>query len=497
MSGVAPFPDPSRPTDAPLPVVRPVNSSLDEEAIEIKLAPGMKPVNWNPGDYRVTDLQVLIDRSRTFTLTGTLLPPGASRTFRRLPALHAAVSETEFTTTEQTSWRFNADRSAATVRIGVHVRRGTLFQFGLRVPGGYALARVGSSPDELIAHTGTAERVATVEFARPLSAGHIADLTFEFRGPRLAPLPSRLPFPVFEPIGAAERVGVIGIDGGALWTIDAIPGTGTQPANWLDLNEPGVPAGATVAFRYRGGNPDGSVTLAPVRAEFTADTATRVALVPGALNSTTTITIRLLSGALTSILLIEPLDGAMSREWRVLGRGNAVAGVTQVFGRIWLVRFARPVTDDVTLETTATRAVPTGTLAGGPWEWQVPGATPAQANALPVAPQATPQPVWTFSDLYLVSTVRSPSDVVVVYGGKVNSSAGSSLPIRLPDRAQVRAVGVGGHGWNRAAVSRHPKGYCTSQFHRAGRFASRCGISCPWRFWVQPCGFAVPSQGCP
>jgi hypothetical protein len=49
-----------------------------------------------------------------------------------------------------------------------------------------------------------------------------------------------------------------------------------------------------------------------------------------------------------------------------------------------------------------------------------------------------------FSGLYLVTAVRSPSDVLAVFGGTVDASGGTSLPIRLPPGAQVRAAGVGG-----------------------------------------------------
>ncbi len=451
VSGAAPFPDPSRPADAPLPVVRPVGAILDDEAIEIRLAPGLKSTSWNPGDYRVSDSQVLIDQTRTLTLTGTLLPPGANQSFRRPPTLRARVSESEFTTTEQTAWRFDADRVTATVRVGVRVRRGMLFQFGLRVPAEYALARVSSSPDELVAYSGTAAGVATVELARPLTAGQSADLTFEFRGPALAPIPHRLPFPVFAPVGAAERSGAIGMFSGSLWSIDAVPGVGTYPAGWLDLGEPRVPTGATAAFRYRGGNPDGWVTLTPVRAGFTATTATRVVPVPGGLIGTTTFAIRVREGGLSSLMVVESEGGATARTWRVLGGGNAIAGITRAPGRVWLVRFARPVTGEVTIETTATRAVPAEAgadvlkeLTDSFRQWVVPAAMKSPDSSPPVVLPVESTPAWAFTGLYLVSAVQSPSDVLVVFGGTVNSSAGTSLPIRLPAGAQVRAAGVGG-----------------------------------------------------
>jgi hypothetical protein len=459
--------------------VRPVGAILDDEAIEIRFASGLKPENWNPGDYRVTDSLVLPDQTRALTLTGTLLPPGADRLFRRPPIVRASVSESEFTATEQVAWRFEANRITAAVRVGVRVRRGPLFQFGLRVPAGYTLARVNSSPEELVAYSGTAAGIATVEFARPLSVGQAADLTFEFRGPALGSLPPALPFPVFASVGATERVGVLGICPGLLWAIDPVPGTGMHPTAWFDVTEPRQPADATAAFRYRGGNPDGVLHLTPIRPEFTADTTTRIVPTLGGLVGTTTFVLRMQAGGLTALMLVESEGGATDRVWRVVGGGNAVvsavvlpgqslaqplgspagwpgrfatAGAAREPGRVWLVRFARPVTGTVILETSATRELPkdAGTatlqeLTDSFSRWVVPGATPAPEAAAPgaSAPPVESRPAWSFSGLYLVSAVRSPSDVVVIFGGTVDSSAGTSLPIRLPAGAQVRAAGVG------------------------------------------------------
>ena len=210
ISAAAPFPDSRGPSGAPLPGVRPVGAILDEETIEIRLAPGYQPANWHAGDYRLTDAQVLADQSRSLTLIGTLLAIGESRPFRRLPALGIAPAEVEFATAEQFAWSFDADHATIAARINLRVRRGTLFQFSLRAPEGYGFVRATAAQEDLINHVETAAGTTMIEFSRPLGAGQSAELMFEFRGPSLAAART-FDFPAFVPVGAVERVGVLAI----------------------------------------------------------------------------------------------------------------------------------------------------------------------------------------------------------------------------------------------------------------------------------------------
>ena len=175
ISTVAPFPDPTRPVGAPLPGVRPVGANLDDETIEIRLAPGLKPENWHAGDYRLTDAQVLADQGRLLTLTGTLLLAGSDQPFRRLPALRIVPAEVEYSTAEEIAWRFDADRAAIAARITLRVRRGTLFQFALRAPAGYGFVRAGprKRPHQSRRIGGRDRRSSS----RPLGPGQSVELT--------------------------------------------------------------------------------------------------------------------------------------------------------------------------------------------------------------------------------------------------------------------------------------------------------------------------------
>jgi hypothetical protein len=481
ISAVAPFPDTAGAPDAALPMVRPLDGNLDDETVDIRLAPGMKLDYWNPGDYRITDSQPQTDQTRVITLTGTLLPPGPDRLFRRPPTVRTSLTEADFTTSEQIAWRFDTDRVLATVRTVVQVRRGSLFQLILKHPKGYTFARVASNPDELVSYATATGSNTTVEFARPLASGQTAEFTFEFQGPILTPTSQRLQFPAFTPLGAAERVGVLGVIPGALWATEFQPAVGTLSAGWLDVATPVWPAGAASAFRYRAGDPDGWATISPAKPEFTVDATVRVTESHEKLVGTNTFTLRVQSGGLSSVVVAEPPSAFADRTWRIVGTGNKVvaaipfpapwlalpfaviapgqwslveAGSSDTFARLWIVRLARPVTGEVTLETTATQAKSNST-AGGEAVRLASGLLARLAvcgtrqSRVAFAPDSLAVPAkratqWAYSGVYLVTAVRAQTEVMVVFGGTVYGGGETVLPVMLPPASEVRAVNVGG-----------------------------------------------------
>ncbi len=340
VSCMGPFPDPTRTADSPLPMIRPVGALLDDETLEINLSPDLKPVRWIPGDFRLADSQIHPDQSQKLILNGTLLPSGAERVFRQPPTLTVSSTEPEFAAKEQISWRFDADHAIAQVQLGIRVRRGPLFRVILRPPSGYTFIKAGSPREDLISFSAFSAGAVLVEFSRPLMTEQSADIVLDFRGPPTGP--TKYEFPLFTPVGAAERIGVLGIIPGLSWEMDVKPGVGMTPTSWLDLSALRPPADSAISYRYRGSSPEGSLTLSPVRPHFTTAHTSRV-------------------------------------------------------------------------ENTRSQPNPQ---------------SPARS--------------WDFSDLYLVSAVRTEEDVEIAFGGTVNSSAANLLPIGLPPGARVRAIYVNG-----------------------------------------------------
>jgi hypothetical protein len=282
-------------------------------------------------------------------------------------------------------------------------------------------------------------------------------------------------------VGASERAGVLAILPGPLWHVEPAPGVGAQRAAWFDPAGPRNPPGAAAAYRFRAASPEGAVNVVPVGAEFSAETATAVAPFPGGLIGKTVIDVRVRGGGLATLLVVEPNPAATQRAWRVAGSGNAVTSAAPLplqglsntlvrpagwpgrvalgsaaepTGRVWLIRFARPVTGEVSLETTATRSLPADAtpeaLRSATDEfsrWLVPGATVIPNARIAQTPQASDvsrADSWRFSNLYLVTTVREPSSAMVIFGGTIDSSAATSLPLALPAGAELRAAGAGG-----------------------------------------------------
>lgn len=452
----APFPDPALPPDAPLPLIRPVGADLDEETLELRLPPGLRVEGWNPGDYRLTDAQTPPDQGYVLTLTGTLTAAGPERLFRRPPTIRVAVVEQEFTTVEQVTWRLGSGRPRVDVRLGVRVRRGPLPQLTLRHPAGYRLVRLGSAPEDLAGEPVAAAGQVTVPLARPLATGQSAELTFEFEGPPLPLEPQRLSVPAFTPLAAAERVGVWGVVPAEGWSAEVRPGVGAVPLGWLDVREP-APAPGAIGFRYRGGDPDGWVDLTPARPVFEVETT-------AAEDGRETFVLRVRSGVVEGVWVGDRGGQPDDPGWRVTAGNNAVADAlalpwgwlvrgwgllaagspaaaagdsAQSAARLWLLRFARPVTDEVRWEAEA---------AGPPGRFHVLGASRHRV-AVGSGAGASGRPAagtTTLTGLYLVTTVRSTREAEAVFGGTVAATGGERLRLGLPAGAELRAAVVGG-----------------------------------------------------
>lgn len=452
VTAVAPYPDPRRPADAPLPTVRPVGAVLDDETVEIRVQGGLGVTNWNPGDYRLVDSQTLSDQTRSLSLTGTLLPPGTDRQFRKPPVLTTTAVENDFTTTEELAWRFDVHRSSVALRVGVKVRRGPLFAFALRLPQEFSLSRVDSLPDDLVSHSQFSNGKVSVEFSRPLTTGQAAELLFEFRGPDLAAGRNRLPFPVFSPVGSRERSGLVAVFPGSVWALHAWAGTGTSRVGWLDPSSPRAPGGAAAAFRYAGGDPEGGVTLRPAKPEFVV-----TSVAPTDQPDGEAFTIDVQTGALPLVLAASP-SGGPERRWSVLSGGNAVAtavriplgpllapasrGVAPWSADLWLIALARPAAGPLTL---GTAPVPARGQSEPPARLSILGASAFSTEVRPpVKSERVAAAPWGFRDLYLLTVVRSTADVVGVFGGSTTSVGGAKLPVALPPGAELVSATVDG-----------------------------------------------------
>jgi hypothetical protein len=475
----APIPDASKLGDSPLPMIRPVGAVLDDESLEIKVAPELKLEKWSPGDYRLVDGQFLVDQTQVLTLTGAYLPAGADRVVRQAPTLGTAAAEAVFSTAEQIDWRFERDRTVARFTLALQVLRNPLFRLPVRFPMEYAFVRASSPREDLIASASAVGNVATIEFARPLTAGQAAELILEFRGPR--PSARQFAFPAFTPVGASGRSGVLGIAADSHWSIDCKPGVGMTPVGWLDFDTPGAPHGAMYSFRYGTSGAAGAITLSSIAPVFTAEQLRE----PG--NGPAQFAVRVRSGDLPSVAAVESPTGAASRTWSVTAGEATVKGVgskpmtefVRQFGliapsgfvrllnappqrtgnddRLWIVQFAQPAAADFVLETQAKSTVGERSTT----RFRFLGAQQSQAasSTSTANPQSqTPAATWSFADLYLVTIVQSGSEAEMIFGGFASSASLTHLPIQLPSGAVVCSTNIGGRWLSRDAQQLSPQG---------------------------------------
>jgi hypothetical protein len=498
ITAVAPFPDASRMTDA-LPTIRPLNAVLDDEKLEVRIAPSLKVEAWHPGDYRLLDAAAPAailpggEPPRVLTLVGTLLPPGADELFRRMPSVRVALAEADFTTSERLEWHLGAARASLEARVTVRVRHGSLFQVVVRPPPGYVLDRGAAGPEELVSYVAPpAQGVQAVELARPLPGGQHAELRLEFRGPEVR-AGEPLAFPAFAVVGAAERDGWLGITAAPHWSLAAHAGAGATRGGlwgWLTSDTPG----AAALYRFRGKEPEGTATPAPARPAVSADAVVRVDAAGGAWTATTRFNLKVTGGEVSTLTAYTPGPPG-KRTWKLLDDANAVteavpapsefldilplpwvrhalaagAGI-RAGGTVWVLRFARPLTVAAVIETTATGPAVSDDVVSLPLPRLLGANQTARAEAAPAlkdrtevtfddeavrvrtVPRGAPAAV-PVSDAYLVTTVRGPDDVLAAFGGTVRGSRGAPLQVSLPPGAEVRGVCVAGRWLNPAACA--------------------------------------------
>jgi hypothetical protein len=519
VTAVAPFPDSVRSgyendhslndrshnnrADAPLPAVRPQNAVLDDEKLELRIAPGLKVESWMPGDYRLVEATNTtggvgglatgaLDPARVLVLVGTLLPPNVDEAHRRMPTVRTAPAEAEFTSYERLAWDLDVARAVVVARLSVRVRRGPLFQLIVRPPPGFVLDRGATGSDELVAHIGAPGAAGqVVEFARPLATGQQAEVRLEFRGPGARP-GEPVPFPAPAVLGAAERDGWLSVSAPPAWAVVTRAGAGACPGGlwgWLTTD---APSSARAVYLFRGREPDGTATLTAARPAVTADALVQLDAAEGRWTATTRFTVTATDGVFPTAAVFVPGEpDATGRSWKLLDETNTItdavpvphdllalapllapgaprAGLVAARAGGGVLRFARPVASAV-FETTAV-GPPTSAPAALPVPRWLGASQTVRAEMSPglkdrwvpelsgafISPRPVPTPAGelelrSVSDAYLVTAVRAPDEALAAFGGTVREGRGGTLRVTLPLGAEVRGVCVAGRWLNPAA----------------------------------------------
>ncbi len=500
INAVAPLPDPARPADAPLLAVRPLGAVIESEAVELRVAPGLRIDSWAPGDYRLIDAVSpplgALDQARVLSLVGTLLPGGTDEAFRRMPSVRTVAPDVEFTTVERLEWTPGATRSSLVARVRVRVVRGPLFQLTVRPLPGFVLDRGAAGTDELVAYIGPPSPAGQViELARPLLVSQSAELRLEFRGSGVKPGEPVL-FPAFAVLGATERDGWLSVAADPAWAVSTRPGAGASATGlwgWLTLD---APRDARSVFSFHAKEPDGFATLTPVIPKVSVQAVVTLDAPDERLTATTRFTVTATGGVLSSLVVFVPGPRVSDRSWKSLDPTNVVADVISVpsellemvplfapldmhasavgtrardgapDGTFWVLWFARPLTGVAVLETVGPAPLGADSVSFPvPQIFGVTQTTRAEvvpalkdrfaAEVVGKVVRVGPLPrvtlgAYPVSDAYLLTTVRAPGEAVAAFGGTVRDSPGGVLPVGLPPGAEVRGVCVAGRWLNPA-----------------------------------------------
>lgn len=204
------------------PGMRLVNAVPRGETLELWLHPEFRLLSWEPGDYRLIDSVVVPDLDKKtlysrLTLQGGGLMGGEANRLRR-PGGQVQIGGVEFRARQQSWWRLAEGGMDLVTQIDYDVRQGQLFQLPLRLPAGWDVETVETTPPDLLRSWGLRKDRSGMQLLadlrRPLRPGAregTSTLTVRLR--QAGAIRDReLAFPDVIPVGARFREGGLAID---------------------------------------------------------------------------------------------------------------------------------------------------------------------------------------------------------------------------------------------------------------------------------------------
>jgi hypothetical protein len=326
------------------------------ETLEVWLHRDLRIASYDPGDYRLTDSSTVADpetkgRFRRLVFQGGAFGPpasstpagpsgaarggvseeprgdrrehgGSERTSRseqrdaeraarrgkqplpRRPRFGVAAGESSFRAVQQSWWRLRPDGMSLVVQIDYEVRQGLLFELPLRLPHGWEVEAVETTPADLVRTSAVradkAGPLLLVDLRKPLGVAARKDergkrkeekdgsspvvppfrLTVRLRPARAEPITDRdIPFPDVAPVGAPFREGGLAIDPDeqvhrAAFRTAAAAAEPTGEGPWGKL-------APSVYYPYKGGAITGAVRLEPRAPRFRGRAQTDVFVASG------------------------------------------------------------------------------------------------------------------------------------------------------------------------------------------------------------------------
>lgn len=334
------------------PWLRLVGAISRGDTIHLQLFPELALEAWNPGPFQLSRVVTHGDGIQELTLTATLSPP-AGRNSNSRPSARLRLVKPQYQVRQLASLQVGPRQAVYSIESFYEVTRGSLFRTELRLPPDWELdrERLEVMPGDLLRswslEPGEGERRLLLEFQRPLEARQTARVTVVLHGSEAKDASWRLPD--VQPEGFPNREGILGI----------LPHPALQPVR--DENRPITPwrqggrndgpqrveqllAGnpsmlakswdeqAPEAFLAFGGSgPEGRLLLLPRPAGLRAQSSLEILASRGRASLAYRVTLKPLSGALTTLDLVFSEALSTAGVWRMLSAsGNQIRSVQAV-----------------------------------------------------------------------------------------------------------------------------------------------------------------------
>ncbi|MCU0704910.1 MAG: hypothetical protein MUF18_13115 [Fimbriiglobus sp.] len=462
------------------PGVRTTNTLPGADTIEVVLSPEFKLDGWTANEYRPA--VNMTGKSLKLQFAGSLAQPDGTR---RPPAVRIRSAEPEIATDESLTWHVGPGRTRLTATVRVKVVRGPLPQFAVRTAPGYVLESVAVVPEDAAVNFGPLPGIPNawaVEPSRAIPTGRSVEVKLEFRGPSGPPAPDAadpspaavaIPFPIFAPLNAVERQGMLTTLGeGVTAAARTVLPVAVDLGGWV--------------VRYRGREPDGFGLFTP---EPTAVNTDAVKLAVRNRVCEATVSGRADDGPVGSLTVFVPhpegwVKGPEATTAVPLsavhlaplftapnGWSALAAAGTIPHGIFWRVTFPKPTTGPFqltatypapTVDPTAGLTLPLPHMGGGRGDCVVelsPELSIAYRATPPTAdfpPRVTLEPLaarpavlpasgeWALTDVQQLNQIDGDGGLAVTLTGRVTRAIGQGLPVRLPPLAEMESAQVGG-----------------------------------------------------
>lgn len=308
------------------PTLRLLNMVPRGETLSVKVHPEVWMEKWESGDYRLDKSEFTSDGSHILSLSrGLEAGPNPTR-----PSAQFRTTGVEFRTRERQWWQVNPEKGVLVAEITWEATRGRLFALPIRIPEGWEVEAIDSSPSSLTAgwnqRNDKGGTFLLIDLERPLEPGVPIRLNLRLR----SRMPSSVPaagqtfsFPDVVPMGVRLREGALGISISSAF--QAVVSASTAPrVPGIEKDAPWGSVTPDYYFVFRGQAIEGSLQIKPRPVQVRARCSTDVALAAGRVRAVSRLELQPNAGRPETIDLLVSGNDPGPWEWKTIQGPNSV-----------------------------------------------------------------------------------------------------------------------------------------------------------------------------